>query len=90
MVYSNQEEAIKLVAEMVLKDIKSVDLSSDCPSPSELCEENDWTPQSLKTFMSYLISCSLKSTSLTQCIVQGVRPQSAISPIPMAIGLSID
>ena len=74
MVYSNKEETIKLVAEIILKDIKSMDLPSDYPSPSELCEENDWAPQSLKTFMSYLITRSFKSTSLTKCIVQGVRP----------------
>ena len=90
MVYSNKEETIKLVAEIILKDIKSMELPSDYPSPSKLCEENNWAPQSLKTFMSYLITCSLKSTSLTQCTVQRVRPRSAIPPIPMATGLAID
>ena len=52
-------------------------------------EGKKWVPKSLLDFMSYLITSGLKQLSLSQCIVQAVRPKTAIIPIPFGVGVSV-
>ena len=51
---ANKEEAVAMVAKMILQDIKKLNLPSDYPSPMEINDENnDWVPDSLQIFMSH-------------------------------------
>ena len=60
---------------------KSIDAKED---------DNVWVPDSLKLFMSYLISSEDKRLSLNQCIVQAARPRTVIAPIPFGLGVSVE
>ena len=49
-----------------------------------------WIPESLTTFLSHLVSSSLKQASIGQVITQNSRPPSMIAFIPFSIGVDIN
>ena len=58
---ANKEEAVAMVAKMILQDIKKLNLPSDYASPMEINDENNnWVPDSLQIFMSHLVTSPLK------------------------------
>ena len=63
------------------------------PTSEDICiseEESKWVPESLKCFLQLLIPSSIKRSSIGQCIVQGSRPRTVISPILFGVGVQMD
>ena len=60
------------------------------PTSEDICiseQESKWVPESLKYFLQLLIPSSIKRSSIGQCIVQGSRPRTVISPILFGVGV---
>ena len=49
-----------------------------------------WVPPLLTAFMENVVCDSRKQVSLSHCIVQASRPCTVISPLPIALGVSLD
>ena len=89
-----KENIISAAARLIKADIKNMQLSCEkYPNEEDICsseENNEWVPESLRAFMSNLISSSVKRLAINQMIVQAARPRSAINPIPFGIGVSLE
>jgi hypothetical protein len=55
-----------------------------------LMAAKDWLPSLLTQFMQHVVSSELKHVALSHCIVQAARPRSVISPVLLAVGVSMD
>ena len=87
-------DIITTAAKIIKSDIREITADkSKYPSTEELSDidyETKWVPESLKIFLSSLVSSSLKQLGIGQCIVQASRPRSLIVPIPFGIGIDVD
>ena len=91
----SKNSVINAAAKMIKEDIREMKLDKsfypsveDIKSSSE--ESKTFVPETLQSFMSYLISPVLKQQCLSQLIVQASRPRSCLQPIPFGLGVEID
>ena len=49
-----------------------------------------WVPPLLMALMENVVCDTRKQVSLSHCIVQASRPRTMISPVPFALGVSLD
>ena len=79
---------------MIKEDIREMYLSKDFyPSVDDIklsADSDKFVPETLQSFMRYLMNPVLKRQSFAQCIVQASRPKSSIQPIPFGLGVEID
>jgi len=48
-----------------------------------------FVPPLLRVLLSLLISNPLKQAAIGQCLVQAVKPEGCIMPLPFAVGVNI-
>ena len=89
-----KEKIVRAAAKIIKEEIRAMDFTKDhypCVSDITTNDENEkWVPESLQLLMEFIVPTTLKQISLSQCIVQAVRPRSVIAPIPFGVGLNID
>ena len=57
---------------------------------SSLSTAKQWVPELLQTFVDNVVHHDTKQAAISQCTVQAARPRSAIAPIPLSLGVSLD
>ena len=57
---------------------------------SNLDQDMEWIPDSLKLLLSYLIHTKLKQLTIGQCIVQAAKPRSLLRPGPFGLGVELE
>jgi len=57
---------------------------------SSLSTAKQWVPELLQTFVDNVVHHDTKQAAISQCIVQAARPRSAIAPILLSLGVSLD
>jgi len=82
---------IKTAADIIKNDIKQMNSNlTFYPTVEDIENSNNFSPQTLLYFLQNLISCknsSLITSSISQAIIQNVRPQTIITPIQLSIGV---
>jgi len=91
---SDSEHIIVTAAKLLRATIREASYDTDyypnCSTIEDTLKTQNWMPNLLQLFLNHLIYPEEKKTSLGHCIVQAVRPRTAIAPIPFAVGVSID
>jgi len=90
----SKENAISAAAKIIKEDIREMNLNKDFyPSVDDIissANSDKFVPETLQSFMTYLMNPAFKRQSLAQCIVQASRPKSFLQPIPFGLGVEID
>ena len=60
------------------------------PSKNDIEMGKDFSPQSLKLLMEYLISNNLKLASFGQFLLKVIKPNSALPPLFLGFGLEVN
>ena len=87
-------DIIIAAAKLVKADIREIEKTIDYyPTIDDITDEdrdNEWVPESLRTFLRILISSNLKNKSLGQCITQASRPRSIMCPLMFGLGVELE
>ena len=87
-------DIIIAAAKLVKEDIREIEKTIDYyPTIDDITDEdrdNEWVPESLRTFLRILISSNLKNKSLGQCITQASRPRSIMCPLMFGLGIELE
>ena len=92
----NKDDVIEAAAKLIKDDIRNMSCSNHVhPNKYDILREeegNEWVPDSLQKFMSYLVphNSRIKRLRINQCIVQASRPRSMIAPIPFGLGVALE
>ena len=92
---SNVEEEkfriIKTAAKLIASEIREItyDMNS-YPEVNQLTEECSVVPPLLQNLMKSLVRNQLKCSAISQCIVQGARPRSIITPLLFGLSVELD
>ena len=82
--------AAKIIKEEIREMKYDKSYYPDEESIANVSEGKKWIPKSLNTFLENIIESEVKQNSIGQCLVQAIRPKSAILPIPFGVGIEMD
>jgi hypothetical protein len=83
---------VKAAAKLILAQIQEMPNNMDTyPTAADITdEEKNQVPPLLQVFMESIVQSQLKQNAIGQLIVQAVRPQGILMPIPFGLGVEMD
>jgi len=85
------EHTVITAAKLLRAVISESNYSMDSyPSVEDFQHTREFMPNLLQLFLDNLIKPEEKKSAIGHCIVQSVRPRTAIAPIPFEVGISVD
>lgn len=88
---SDSVRIVQTAAQLVATQIRNLEGNmNEYPTTNEmLVGIENFVPPLLHVFLSTLIKCEKKETSIAQSIVQAARPQSIITPLQLGLAVSL-